>query len=165
MKCPICHQDNDRVVDTRMSDDGSVIRRRRECCNCGRRFTTFERLEVTSTQVVKKDGHRVPFDREKLRCGLERACWKRPVSEEQITTIIAQVEIDVNSSFNSEVDSRFIGERVMEYLREIDQVAYVRFASVYLCFEEARDFAKELDNMMDSPKKREDYPPPKKRKK
>jgi transcriptional repressor NrdR len=163
MKCPVCHQDNDRVVDTRMGEDGSAIRRRRECCNCGRRFTTFERIEVTSTQVIKKDGHKVPFDRVKLRRGLERACWKRPVSAEQMTAIIAQVEGDVNSTFNSEVASRFIGERVMEYLREIDQVAYVRFASVYLCFSEARDFAQELDDMMNNSKNK--LPIPEKKRK
>ncbi|MDR2642203.1 MAG: transcriptional regulator NrdR [Planctomycetaceae bacterium] len=158
MKCPVCHQDNDRVVDTRTSDDGSVIRRRRECCNCGKRFTTFERVEVTSIQVVKNDGHRVPFDREKLRCGLERACWKRPVSADQITTLIAQVEGDVNSTFYSEVSSRFIGERAMSYLRELDQVAYVRFASVYLCFSDVRDFTQELDDMMN--KSRHKLPTP-----
>ncbi|MDR2344451.1 MAG: transcriptional regulator NrdR [Planctomycetaceae bacterium] len=152
MKCPVCHKDNDRVVDTRTSDDGSVIRRRRECCNCGKRFTTFERAEVTSIQVIKKDGHRMPFDRDKLRRGLEHACWKRPVSADQLTTLIAKVEGDVNSTFYSEVASRFIGERVMSYLRELDQVAYVRFASVYLRFSDARDFAQELDDMMNNPK-------------
>ncbi|MDR2761074.1 MAG: transcriptional regulator NrdR [Planctomycetaceae bacterium] len=163
MRCPVCHKDNDRVVDTRSSDDGGVIRRRRECCNCGKRFTTFERVEVTSIQVIKKDGHRAPFDREKLRRGLERACWKRPVSADQITTLIAQVEGDVNSTFYSEVASRFIGERVMSYLRELDQVAYVRFASVYLRFSDARDFAQELDDMMNNSKNK--LPTPEKKSK
>jgi transcriptional repressor NrdR len=152
MRCPVCHQDNDRVVDTRTSDEGSVIRRRRMCCNCSKRFTTFERVEVTSIQVIKKDGHRMPFDRDKLLRGLERACWKRPVSADQIRTLIAKVEDDVNSTFYSEVASRFIGERVMAYLRDLDQVAYVRFASVYLRFSDARDFAQELDDMMNNSK-------------
>jgi transcriptional repressor NrdR len=165
MRCPVCHQDNDRVVDTRTSDDGSVIRRRRECCNCGKRFTTFERVEVTSIQVVKNDGHRVPFDRDKLRRGLERACWKRPVSADQITTLIAQVEGDVNSTFYSEVASRFIGERAMAYLRDLDQVAYVRFASVYLRFSDARDFAQELDDMMNNSKNKLPAPDKNRRKK
>jgi transcriptional repressor NrdR len=165
MKCPVCHQDNDRVIDTRSSDDGAVIRRRRECCNCGKRFTTFERVEVTSIQVIKKDGHRIPFDREKLQRGLERACWKRPVSADQITTLIAQVEGDINSTFYSEVESRFIGERVMSYLRDLDQVAYVRFASVYLRFSDARDFAQELDDMMNNSKNKFSTPEKPQRKK
>jgi transcriptional repressor NrdR len=113
--------------------------------------------------VIKKDGHRAPFDREKLRRGLERACWKRPVSADQITTLIAQVEGDVNSTFYSEVASRFIGERVMSYLRELDQVAYVRFASVYLRFSDARDFAQELDDMMNNSKNK--LPTPEKKSK
>ncbi|MDR1924779.1 MAG: transcriptional regulator NrdR [Planctomycetaceae bacterium] len=157
MKCPVCHKDNDKVVDTRMSDDGCIIRRRRECCNCGKRFTTFERIELTSMQVVKKDGHRVAFDREKLRRGLERACWKRPVSGDQITTLIAQVEGDINSTFYAEVSSRFIGEQVMQYLRDLDKVAYVRFASVYRHFSDPREFAQELDTMLTNTK--DDIPP------
>lgn len=151
MKCSVCHQDNDRVLDTRTSDDGYVVRRRRACCNCGKRFTTYERIEVTTVRVVKKDGHRVPFDREKLRQGLETACWKRPVSNAQITTLIAKVEGDIDSMFETEVESRFIGERVMNYLRELDQVAYVRFASVYRHFKDAVDFATEVDEILKNP--------------
>ncbi len=152
MKCPFCHQDNDRVVDTRTSDDGFVIRRRRLCCGCSKRFTTFERIESTSVRVVKRDGSRVPFDREKLRQGLERACWKRPVSEAQISTLIARVEEEIEATFETEVESRFIGEQSMLLLREIDQVAYVRFASVYRKFQDARDFAQEIGQMFGEPK-------------
>lgn len=151
MKCSVCHQDNDRVIDTRTSDDGYVVRRRRVCCNCGKRFTTYERIEVTGVRVVKKDGSRVPFDREKLHRGLEHACWKRPVSDVQLSALIAKVESDIDSSFETEVESRFIGERVMHYLRELDQVAYVRFASVYRHFADASDFKHEVDDMLRYP--------------
>ena len=151
MKCPFCHQDNDRVVDTRTSDDGYVIRRRRLCCRCAKRFTTFERIESTSVRVVKRDGSRVPFDREKLRYGLERACWKRSVSDSQISTLIARIEEEIDSAFETEVESQFIGEQAMQLLRELDQVAYVRFASVYRKFQDAHDFAQELGNMLKNP--------------
>ena len=164
MKCPFCHQENDKVVDTRTSDDGFVIRRRRTCNLCGKRFTTYERIETPQVYVVKRNGHRVPFDRDKLRQGLERACWKRQISEAQISTLIAQVELDIDSMFEVEVESRFIGQRVMQYLADLDQVAYVRFASVYRHFKDAADFAQELgmltnpdaattENRMRKPKK------------
>jgi transcriptional repressor NrdR len=151
MRCPFCHQDNDKVVDTRTSDDGFVIRRRRTCCACGKRFTTYERIETTQVRVIKRNGHRVPFDREKLRQGLERACWKRQISDAQISTLIAQVESDIDSIFETEVESHFIGERVMQYLGELDQVAFVRFASVYRHFQDASDFAKDLGEMLQNP--------------
>ena len=151
MKCPFCHQDNDRVVDTRTSDDGYIIRRRRLCCACAKRFTTFERVESTSVRAVKRDGSRVPFDREKLRRGLEQACWKRPVTDSQISTLIARVEEEIDSAFETEVDSKFIGEQAMQLLRELDQIAYVRFASVYRKFQDAYDFAQELGNMLKNP--------------
>ncbi len=151
MKCPFCHQDNDRVVDTRTSDDGYVIRRRRLCCACAKRFTTFERIESTSVRVVKRDGSRVPFDRTKLRQGLERACWKRPVTDAQLSTLIARVEEEIDSAFETEVESKFIGEQAMQLLREVDQVAYVRFASVYRKFQNARDFVQELGDMLNNP--------------
>ena len=151
MKCPFCHQDHDRVVDTRTSDDGYVIRRRRLCCACAKRFTTFERIESTCVRVVKRDGSRVPFDREKLRQGLERACWKRPITESQISTLIARIEEEIDSAFETEVESKFIGEQAMQLLCELDQIAYVRFASVYRKFQDARDFAQELGNMLKNP--------------
>ena len=151
MRCPFCHQDNDKVGDTRTSTDGFVVRRRRTCCACSRKFTTYERVEATQIRVVKRDGSRVPFDRERLRQGLERACWKRQISDTQISTLIAQVERDIDSAFETEVESRFIGERVMRYLGELDQVAYVRFASVYRHFKDADDFVRELQRMQQNP--------------
>ncbi|MCL2743397.1 MAG: transcriptional regulator NrdR [Planctomycetaceae bacterium] len=150
MKCFVCHFDNDKVIDTRPSEDGFIIRRRRECCNCGKRFTTYERAEVTRVKVIKKDGTRVPFDRDRLFRGLEVACWKRPVSYDQIVSLIARVEGEIESAFEFEVNSAFIGERVMTYLREIDQVAYVRFASVYRHFEAPDDFRQEVNKMLNS---------------
>ena len=151
MKCPFCHLDNDRVVDTRTSDDGYIIRRRRLCCACAKRFTTFERIESTSVRVVKRDGSRVPFDREKLRRGLERACWKRSITDSQISTVIARIEEEIDAAFETEVESEFIGEQAMQMLCELDQVAYVRFASVYRKFQSAHDFAQELGNMLKNP--------------
>ena len=148
MKCPYCHEDHDRVTDSRASTDGSAIRRRRECLACGKRYTTYERVERTTAKVVKKDGTRVPFDRSNLKEGLERACWKRPVSDSDLETIVSTVEADVDANFETEVESRYIGELVMRMLRELDQVAYVRFASVYRQFEDAHDFADELRPML-----------------
>ena len=153
MRCPFCHQDNNdsRVADSRAGVDGSFVKRRRECCACKRKFTTYERVEPTQIRVIKRDGSRVPFDRERLQQGIERACWKRKISEEQITTLIAQVEYDINTTFDAEVASRYIGEQVMYYLGKLDQVAYVRFASVYRDFESAGDFARELQRMSQNP--------------
>ena len=151
MRCPFCNQDNDKVADTRTTADGSVVRRRRECCACGRKFTTYERIEATQIRVIKRDGSRVPFDRGRVQQGIERACWKRKISDEQIEALLVQVEHDINTSFESEVESRYIGERVMHYLGELDQVAYVRFASVYRHFENADDFALELQRMRQNP--------------
>ncbi|GHT25869.1 transcriptional repressor NrdR [Planctomycetales bacterium] len=148
MKCSVCHHNDDKVIDTRISEDGFVIRRRRECCRCGKRYTTYERAEATRVKVIKNDGSRVPFDRDKLFRGLEHACWKRPVSDAQISSLIAKLEGEIESTFVSEVESKFIGERVMKYLREIDQVAYVRFASVYRHFEAPEDFRREVAQMM-----------------
>ena len=149
MKCPYCRHDYDRVVDTRTGEEGYVVRRRRLCCECNKRFTTYERVESISVHVRKRDGTRVPFDRDKLRSGLERACWKRPISDAQISTLLAEVESEIDQLFQPEVESRFIGEIVMKLLRELDQVAYVRFASVYLHFKDAQDFANELRPMLD----------------
>jgi len=151
MRCPSCSQENDKVADTRTSADGSVVRRRRECCACGRKFTTYERVEAAQIRVIKRNGSRVPFDRERLQQGIERACWKRQISDEQITALISQVERDINTTFNTEVEGRYIGEQVMYYLGHLDQVAYVRFASVYRHFENAEDFARELQRMKQNP--------------
>jgi len=151
MLCPYCNQDHDRVADTRTSADGSAVRRRRECYHCGRKFTTYERVEAAQIRVIKRDGSRVPFDRERLQQGIERACWKRQISDEQIAVLINQVEHDINRTFDAEVESRYIGEQVMYYLGALDQVAYVRFASVYRHFESADDFARELQRMSQNP--------------
>ena len=148
MRCPFCQADNDRVTDSRASEDGDAIRRRRQCLVCKRRYTTYERIERTHIKVIKKDGARVPYDREKLKEGLEKACWKRPISEARLEAIVWDVENYVETHFESEVESRFLGELVMRHLRELDQVAYVRFASVYRQFEDAHDFADELKPML-----------------
>ncbi len=148
MKCPFCKEENDRVTDTRPAQDGFAIRRRRECLECHRRYTTYEQIEELNVKVVKKDGSRVPFDREKIKQGLEKACWKRPISSEQIESIVADVEDKVYSTFDSEVESQYIGELVIEHLRLLDQVAYVRFASVYREFKDVRDFVTELEPML-----------------
>jgi transcriptional repressor NrdR len=150
MKCPQCQADNDRVTDTRAIEGGVAIRRRRLCLNCSARFTTYERLEAPM-KVVKKDGSRVPFDRSKLKLGLEKACWKRPISDRQLEEIVAKVENHIENHFDGEVQSERIGELVMHLLRELDQVAYVRFASVYRQFEDAHDFADELKAMQSEP--------------
>ena len=144
MKCPFCRVDNDRVVDSRTCQDGFAIRRRRLCNSCKRRYTTYERIEETAIKVVKKDGSRVPFSREKIKRGLERACWKRPISDRDIEKTVALIENDVYTSFDSEIDSRRLGELVMDHLRDVDEVAFVRFASVYRQFADAGDFVEEL---------------------
>lgn len=148
MKCPYCRADNDRVIDSRASQDGFAIRRRRQCLSCGRRYTTYERIEEAVLKVVKKDGTRESFDREKIKRGLETACWKRPISEEQIEGMIAKVEDHVFSNYDTEVDSTEIGEMVIDMLRDIDQIAYVRFASVYREFKDVQEFVDELQPML-----------------
>jgi transcriptional repressor NrdR len=148
MKCPFCRLDNDRVIDSRSSEDSYAIRRRRECLACRRRYTTYERIEEPAIKVVKKDGVRVPFEREKIKQGLEKACWKRPVSNEQMEAIVTAVENDVHANFDTEVGSQYLGELVMGHLRKVDQVAFVRFASVYREFKDVRDFVDELEPML-----------------
>ena len=148
MKCPFCHKDNDRVVETRTSDDGFLVRRRRVCQSCNRRFTTYERIEVGNLRVIKRDGARVPFDRDKIREGVERACWKRPVREAQISELVAELETSLEGE--TEVESQRIGEMTMALLRKIDEIAYVRFASVYRKFNTAHDFTEILRAMAES---------------
>ena len=147
MRCPYCGENNDQVVDTRESNNGRVIRRRRKCFSCGRKFTTKEILVNLPIYVRKRDGRREPFDREKLRKGIEIACNKRPISAEQIDRIVGQIEGEIQDLKEREVDSRTIGEFVMKHLRKIDDVAYVRFASVYRKFEDKEEFLKELDRL------------------
>jgi transcriptional repressor NrdR len=149
MKCPFCREDNDRVIDSRSTQEGWAIRRRRECLACNRRFTTYERPEEATIKVVKKDGSRVPFDRDKIRRGLERACWKRNISSRQIEATTAAIENDVYSSFDTVVESSRLGELVLEHLRDLDEVAFVRFASVYRQFSDVHDFFEELRPMLE----------------
>ena len=156
MRCPFCQADNDRVTDSRASEDGYTIRRRRQCLACKRRYTTYERIERSHLKVIKKDGARVPYDRNKLKLGLEKACWKRPISDVRLEAIVWEIENHVETHFESEVDTGYLGELVMRHLRELDQVAYVRFASVYRQFEDAHDFVDELRPMLsESPRPRE----------
>lgn len=147
MMCVFCRHDETKVIDTRMSDS-FVIRRRRECLKCARRFTTHERIEESSVKVIKKDGSRVPFDREKIRRGLEKACYKRPISPGQIDEIVRDVEADVNDNFDREIPARYIGEKVFNRLRALDHVAFVRFASVYREFQDVRDFMEQVDTIL-----------------
>ena len=148
MRCPFCQTDNDRVLDSRSSEEGYAIRRRRECIQCKRRYTTYERLEELAIKVVKKDGIREPFSRDKIRRGLARACWKRPLSDAQIATVVAEIESDVYANFESEIETQQLGEMVMEHLGQLDQVAYVRFASVYREFKDVHDFVDELEPIL-----------------
>jgi transcriptional repressor NrdR len=144
MKCPFCKVDDDRVVDSRASSDGFAIRRRRECGKCGRRYTTYERIEESPLRVVKKDGRREPFERRKILSGLIKACEKRPVSLDALEGITERIEGQVLEAFEREVPSTHLGELVMEELRQVDPVAYVRFASVYREFQDVREFLEEL---------------------
>lgn len=160
MKCPYCQFDNDRVIDSRISDvdAGSAIRRRRECLRCGRRYTTYERPEESTIKVVKKDGSRVPFDRNKLKRGLERACWKRPISTRQIENTTFAIENDIYGQVDSEITSRRLGELVMQHLCDLDEVAFVRFASVYRQFKDAHDFIEALQPILQREKEVDERP-------
>lgn len=150
MKCPHCGAVDNRVVDSRISRDGQVIRRRRACHGCERRFTTYERVEESVPLVVKRDGRRELFDRNKVLEGLKRACEKRTIRSEQLEQIVEDLERELIEGGERELDSSFIGEQVMAHLRELDEVAYVRFASVYRSFENAQEFMDELRELMDS---------------
>ncbi|CAI4029883.1 NrdR transcriptional repressor [Nitrospira tepida] len=147
MKCPFCDALEDKVVDSRMAKEGELIRRRRECLGCKRRYTTYERVEETLPLVVKKDGRREPFDRGKIIAGLKRACEKRPISMATIEAVADHIEKRIQELGETEVASRTIGEEVMEALRELDQVAYVRFASVYRDFKDIDQFMDELKSL------------------
>ncbi len=140
MKCPFCGHPDDKVVDSRTIREGELIRRRRECLECTKRFTTYERIEEIPLMVAKKDGRREPFDRSKIVIGVLKACEKRPVGIEQIEDLVDRIEKSINSSLDKEVSSEAIGSMVMEELRELDEVAYVRFASVYRQFKDIDEF-------------------------
>lgn len=148
MKCPFCGNDEDKVVDSRPADDGLAIRRRRECLSCDCRFTTYEKVENLPLVVIKKDGTRQPFDRDKLISGIMKSCEKRPVSTEQIEAMVNSIETSAQNSLKREIVSKDLGEMVMERLKDIDEVAYVRFASVYRQFKDVNSFLDELSNIM-----------------
>ncbi|HJU29571.1 MAG TPA: transcriptional regulator NrdR, partial [Candidatus Binataceae bacterium] len=149
MRCPFCRHRGNRVVDSRMSGDGATIRRRRVCSACKRRFTTYERVEETAPMVVKKDSRREPYDRNKVIAGLTKALEKRPVSMQTIEQIADRIETAAAESGEKEIASSFIGSAVMNELRRIDQVAYVRFASVYRSFKDIEEFMRELQDLIE----------------
>ncbi|MHC5230097.1 transcriptional regulator NrdR [Enterococcus sp. LJL99] len=152
MHCPKCHHNNSRVIDSRQADDGRAIRRRRECESCGYRFTTFERIEAAPLLVIKKNGDREEFNREKMLRGLIRSAEKRPVTMEQMVQIVDNVENRVRSMGENEVSTHLIGEYVMEDLVNLDEIAYIRFASVYRQFKDMSVFLKELQDIVDKAK-------------
>ena len=147
MYCPFCNADDTKVVDSRLVADGGQVRRRRECLSCSERFTTYEMAELVMPRVIKTDGTREPFDEHKLRAGLQRALEKRPVSIEQIEVALTQIKYFLQVTGEREVSSRVIGEEVMAKLRELDEVAYVRFASVYRSFQDISEFQDELNRL------------------
>ncbi len=140
MKCLNCGHDEDKVIDSRVIEDGKCIRRRRECLNCGRRFTTFETIETTPILVIKNDQTREPFSKEKIKNGVIKACGKRPVSIEQINELVDSVEKEIQNTLKSEVETKFIGSLVMDKLKSLDEIAYIRFASIYRYFTDATNF-------------------------
>lgn len=144
MKCPYCGNEEDKVIDSRPVEEGKAIRRRRECSACERRFTTYEYVERTAISVVKRDGRREPFDRDKLIGGIALACRKRPVSRDEIEKIVSSIETAIADEYKTEIPSTELGERVLEKLADLDEVSYVRFASVYRQFDDVDQFSKEL---------------------
>ena len=148
MKCPFCRENNNKVIDSRLSRDGSAIRRRRECISCNRRFTTYEYIEEIPLMIIKKDKRRELFSRDKVRAGLQKACEKREISMNQIESFIEELERDLRESEEKEIPSTVIGEKVMKKLHDLDKVAYVRFASVYRDFKDVNDFVTELKTLL-----------------
>ncbi len=152
MRCPFCKEDNDKVIDSRSSEGGRIIRRRRECIECRRRFTTYEKIgESFKLNVVKKDGTRVPYDRDKLIAGLQKACYKRPVSAEKIQDVADRIEEEIFRNYDKEVLAMFVGEQAMRFLRQVDKVAYIRFASVYRDFDDAGELLDEVRQAIAEP--------------
>ena len=149
MKCPHCGFQESKVVDSRHSEDGTSIRRRRECLNCQKRFTTYETVESLPIIVVKRDNSRQPFDRNKIMNGMLRACEKRPVSMQDLENAVNEIEAKVQNSLEREITTEFIGEQVMEKLKSLDEVAYVRFASVYRQFKDIHSFMQELNKILE----------------
>jgi transcriptional repressor NrdR len=155
MKCPACHYKETKVVDSRLSGEGASIRRRRECLKCEKRFTTYEYIEQVPLMVVKKDGRRQPFDRSKIIAGFLKACEKRPVGIDQIEEVTCEIERSLQKKFDREVSSVAIGELIMEKLSVLDEVAYVRFASVYRQFRDVNQFMQELKVILEKDKERD----------
>lgn len=153
MRCPFCQNMDDRVIDSRLSKEGDMIRRRRECSHCQRRFTTYERVEETLPMVIKKDGRRETFDRGKILAGLQRACEKRPISVEVLEKLIDRIEQRLQDAGEREVHSREIGEQIMQQLQNLDEVAYVRFASVYRSFKDVNEFMNEVKELLEKGQK------------
>lgn len=147
MLCPKCRSVDDKVIDSRASREGATIRRRRECLQCGHRFTTYEEIEHEGLMVVKRDGRREEFSRDKLFSGLKKACQKRPISPQAIEAVLDKIVSQITNKYENEVPGTVVGELVMEALRELDDVAYVRFASVYRRFQEATDFVQEIKKL------------------
>lgn len=148
MRCPYCHVDNDRVLDTRAAEGGYLVRRKRVCTSCQRRFATAEKIEKLSVRLVKSDQTREPLDREKIRRGIERACSKRPISSDTIERVVQDIEADIYANFESEVTSTQVGDIVMSHLAKLDEVAYIRFASVYREFDDAQDFIQAISGIV-----------------
>jgi len=151
MNCPFCTHDDTRVVDSRLGKEGNNVRRRRECPECGRRFTTYERVEEMLPWVIKKDGRREAFDRSKIISGMQRACEKRPVSVEQIELMVDRLERYFQETGEKEIGASIVGEEVMKALQQVDEVAYVRFASVYRQFKDINEFMLELKDLLGKP--------------
>lgn len=148
MRCPFCNHTESKVIDSRPTDERNAIRRRRECLDCSKRFTTYEKVEEIPVLVVKKDGRREIFNSNKIRNGLLRSCEKRPVSVKELEKIVQDIEKQVYNSLEREVTSKYIGEMIMDYLKDVDEVAYVRFASVYRQFKDINTFMEELDKLL-----------------
>jgi transcriptional repressor NrdR len=151
MRCPFCSNDDTKVIDSRLVAEGGQVRRRRECTECSERFTTYETAELLMPRVIKGNGNREPFNEDKLRAGIQRALEKRPVSVEKVEAAISQIEHQLQATGEREVKSLVVGELVMEQLRELDQVAFVRFASVYRDFKDLNEFRQEIDRLADQP--------------
>ncbi|MBR2974446.1 MAG: transcriptional repressor NrdR [Clostridia bacterium] len=150
MKCMFCGCEDSKVVDSRPTDDGKSIRRRRECMSCGRRFTTFETIEVLPFLVVKRDGTRQTYDKNKVKSGIIRSCYKRPISMAQIDKIVDNIEKQLYNSLEQEIDSNVIGDLVMKELKELDEVAYIRFAAVYREFKDSASFFEEMSKIFNT---------------
>jgi len=148
MRCPYCENPDTKVVDSRPTEEGHAIRRRRGCEKCGKRFTTYEKVEETIIMIIKKDGRREAFDRNKIMSGIVRACEKRPVPVAEMDRVVNEIERGLNNMMEKEVESTFVGELVMEKLKELDEVAYVRFASVYRQFTDVNTFVKEIEKLL-----------------